>query len=115
MKNNIVFKISLVLTSMVVIFGLISPGMFKEVSNKGFNLIVSNFNWVYLLVMLALVIFAVFLAFSKYGNIRLGKDTDRPEFSNLSWFSMLFGAGMGIGLVFFGAVEPLKHMVAPIG
>ena len=115
MKNNIVFKISLVLTSMVVIFGLISPDMFKEVSNKGFNLIVSNFNWVYLLVMLALVIFAVFLAFSKYGNIRLGKDTDRPEFSNLSWFSMLFGAGMGIGLVFFGAVEPLKHMVAPIG
>lgn len=115
MKNNIVFKISLVLTSMVVIFGLISPDMFKEVSNKGFNLIVSNFNWVYLLVMLALVIFAVFLVFSKYGNIRLGKDTDRPEFSNLSWFSMLFGAGMGIGLVFFGAVEPLKHMVAPIG
>ncbi len=115
MKNNIVFKISLVLTSMVVIFGLISPDMFKEVSNKGFNLIVSNFNWVYLLVMLALVIFAVFLAFSKYGNIRLGKDTDRPEFSNLSWFSMLFGAGMGIGLVFFGAVEPLKHMVSPIG
>ncbi len=115
MKNNIVFKISLTLTSLVVIFGLISPGMFKEVSNKGFNLIVSNFNWVYLLVMLALVIFAVFLAFSKYGNIRLGKDTDRPEFSNLSWFSMLFGAGMGIGLVFFGAVEPLKHMVVPIG
>ena len=115
MKNNIVFKISLVLTSLVVIFGLISPDMFKEASNKGFNLIVSNFNWVYLLVMLALVIFAVFLAFSKYGNIRLGKDTDRPEFSNLSWFSMLFGAGMGIGLVFFGAVEPLKHMVAPIG
>ena len=65
MKNNIVFKISLTLTSLVVIFGLISPDMFKEVSNKGFNLIVSNFNWVYLLVMLALVIFAVFLAFSK--------------------------------------------------
>lgn len=114
-NNNIVFKISLVLTSMVVLFGLISPDMFRETTNKGFDLIVSNFNWVYLIVMLALVIFAGFLAFSKYGNIRLGKDTDRPEFSNLSWFSMLFGAGMGIGLVFFGAAEPLKHMVAPIG
>ncbi|WP_373599117.1 BCCT family transporter [Paraclostridium bifermentans] len=114
-NNNIVFKISLVLTSMVVLFGLISPDMFREASNKGFNLIVSNFNWVYLIVMLALVGFAAFLAFSKYGNIRLGKDTDRPEFSNLSWFSMLFGAGMGIGLVFFGAAEPLKHMVSPIG
>lgn len=114
-NNNIVFKISLVLTSMVVLFGLISPDMFREASNKGFNLIVSNFNWIYLIVMLALVIFAAFLAFSKYGNIRLGKDTDRPEFSNLSWFSMLFGAGMGIGLVFFGAAEPLKHIVSPIG
>ncbi|MEG2788232.1 MAG: BCCT family transporter [Romboutsia sp.] len=114
-KDNFVFKISLILTSLVVIFGLVSPDMFKEVSNKGFSLIVSNFNWIYLVVMLALVGFAGFLAFSKYGNIRLGKDTDRPEFSNLSWFSMLFGAGMGIGLVFFGAVEPLKHMVAPIG
>ena len=114
-NNNIVFKISLILTSMVVLFGLISPDMFKEASNNGFNLIVSNFNWIYLIVMLALVGFAAFLAFSKYGNIRLGKDTDRPEFSNLSWFSMLFGAGMGIGLVFFGAAEPLKHIVAPIG
>lgn len=113
-KNN-VFKISLILTSLVVVFGLISPSMFKNVANSGFNLIVGNFNWIYLVVMLALVIFAIFLAFSKYGNIRLGKDTDRPEFSNLSWFSMLFGAGMGIGLVFFGAVEPLKHMASPLG
>ncbi|EQK42328.1 transporter, betaine/carnitine/choline transporter family protein [[Clostridium] bifermentans ATCC 638] len=114
-KNNIVFNISLLLTSVVVILGLVSPTMFKNVSNKGFNIVVNNFNWVYLIVMLALVIFAGFLIFSKYGNIRLGKDTDRPEFSNLSWFSMLFGAGMGIGLVFFGAVEPMKHFVNPIG
>lgn len=114
-KNNIVFNISLLLTSVVVILGLASPTMFKNMSNKGFNIVVNNFNWVYLIVMLALVIFAGFLVFSKYGNIRLGKDCDRPEFSNLSWFSMLFGAGMGIGLVFFGAVEPMKHFVNPIG
>lgn len=114
-QNNIVFKISLLLTSIVVILGLVSPTMFKNISNKGFNIVVNNFNWVYLIVMLGLVIFAGFLVFSKYGNIRLGKDTDRPEFSNLSWFSMLFGAGMGIGLVFFGAVEPMKHFVNPIG
>ncbi|EPZ59113.1 BCCT transporter family protein [[Clostridium] sordellii ATCC 9714] len=94
MEKNNVFKISLMLTSLVVGFGLISPSMFKNVANNGFKLIVGNFNWIYLVVMLALVIFAIFLAFSKYGNIRLGKDTDRPEFSNLSWFSMLFGAGM---------------------
>ncbi|MDU7905037.1 MAG: BCCT family transporter, partial [Peptostreptococcaceae bacterium] len=114
-KNNIVFNISLLLTSVVVILGLVSPTMFKNISNKGFNIVVNNFNWVYLIVMLALVIFAGFLIFSKYGNIRLGKDTDRPEFSNLSWFSMLFGAGMGIGLIFWGVAEPLSHFVSPKG
>ncbi|MGL5329858.1 MAG: BCCT family transporter [Peptostreptococcaceae bacterium] len=114
-NNNIVFKISLMLTSLVVICGLISPDTFRKISNQGFNLIVNNFNWAYLTIMLALVIFAGFLAFSKYGSIRLGKDDDRPEFSNLSWFSMLFGAGMGIGLVFFGAIEPMKHFLNPIG
>lgn len=114
-KINYVFIISLILTSIVVITAIISPDIFEKVSNSMFKVIINNFSWIYTIGMLALVIFAVFLIFSKYGNIRLGKDTDRPEFSNLSWFSMLFGAGMGIGLVFFGAVEPMKHFIAPIG
>ncbi|WP_317852293.1 hypothetical protein [Paraclostridium sp. AKS81] len=59
-KNNIVFNISLLLTSVVVILGLVSPTMFKNISNKGFNIVVNNFNWVYLIVMLALVILQVF-------------------------------------------------------
>jgi len=51
--------------------------------------------------------------FSKYGRIRLGKDDDRPEFGNLAWFAMLFTAGMGIGLVYFGVAEPVAHFTTP--
>ncbi|HSQ88067.1 BCCT family transporter [Romboutsia sp.] len=114
-KNNCVFIISLILTSVVVVTGMVSPNMFEKISRSMFNIVINNFSWVYIIGMLVLVFFALFLAFSKYGNIRLGNDTDRPEFSNLSWFSMLFGAGMGIGLVFFGSVEPMKHFIKPIG
>ena len=53
------------------------------------------------------------IAFSKYGNIKLGPDDSEPEFSDASWFAMLFGAGMGIGLVFWGVAEPLSHFVNP--
>ena len=64
--------------------------------------------------MLGIFIFSLYLAFSKYGDIKLGRENDKPEFSNVVWFSMLFGAGMGIGLVFFGAWEPLCHYVHPL-
>jgi glycine betaine transporter len=114
-KINYVFIISLILTSIIIITGIISPKIFSKISTSMFNIVVNNFSWVYIIAMLGLVLFALFLAFNKYGDIRLGKDTDRPEFSNISWFSMLFGAGMGIGLIFFGSVEPMKHFIAPIG
>ncbi|WP_330362402.1 BCCT family transporter [[Clostridium] dakarense] len=114
-KKNYVFLISLILSVCVVFTGIIFPNEFKNISNSIFKVIINNFSFVYIIAMLLLVLFALFLVFSKYGNIRLGKDDDRPEFSNLSWFSMLFGAGMGIGLVFFGAIEPMKHFIAPIG
>ncbi|KAK0315083.1 hypothetical protein LTR94_038776, partial [Friedmanniomyces endolithicus] len=56
------------------------------------------------------------MAFSRYGNLKLGDEDDEPEFSIGSWFSMLFAAGMGIGLVFFGVAEPISHYIdAPPG
>ena len=57
--------------------------------------------------------FSIFLAFSKYGNIKFGKDDDQPQYTNISWFAMLFSAGMGIGLVFWGIAEPLQHYLNP--
>ena len=59
------------------------------------------------------VIFALYCGISRIGNIRLGRDDEQPEFGMLSWFAMLFSAGMGIGLVFYGVAEPLSHYVTP--
>ena len=74
----------------------------------------SNFSWLYLGVMLFFVLFCLALAFSKFGKIRLGTDDEKPEYSTISWFAMLFAAGMGIGLVFWGVAEPLSHYVNPM-
>jgi choline/glycine/proline betaine transport protein len=59
------------------------------------------------------VAFALWLGFSRFGDIKLGKDDDKPEFSMISWISFLFAAGMGIGLVFYGVAEPLSHFANP--
>lgn len=70
----------------------------------------SNLDWFYILSMCLFIGFTFWLMLSKYGSIRLGKDFDEPEFSYFSWFSMLFGAGMGIGLLFWSIAEPTYHM-----
>lgn len=75
--------------------------------------IVNAFNWYYVLITAFFVVFALFMGFSRFGDIKLGKDADKPEFSVGAWFSLLFAAGMGIGLVFYGVSEPLSHYVDP--
>ncbi|KEP72682.1 choline transporter, partial [Microbacterium sp. SUBG005] len=75
--------------------------------------IVSTFNWYYVLIAAFFVVFALAMGFSRFGNIKLGQDDDEPEFSTMSWFALLFAAGMGIGLVFYGVSEPLTHFVSP--
>ncbi|MFT2816208.1 BCCT family transporter [Leifsonia sp. A12D58] len=75
--------------------------------------IVNTFNWYYVLIATFFVVFCLWVGFSRFGDIKLGKDDDKPEFSLMSWFSLLFAAGMGIGLVFYGVSEPLSHFVHP--
>jgi len=75
--------------------------------------IIANFNWYYVLITAFFVAFALWAGFSRHGRLRLGNDDDRPEFSLFSWFSLLFAAGMGIGLVFWGVSEPLSHFANP--
>lgn len=113
-KRNYVLIFSLLLTATVVSVGIFLPEKFNYISTKLFNVLVDKFSPMYLLLMLGIFVFSLYLAFSKYGDIKLGKDSDQPEFSNIVWFSMLFGAGMGIGLVFFGAWEPMSHFVNPL-
>jgi hypothetical protein len=71
--------------------------------------IIRTFSWYYVLIAAFFVAFALVLGFSRFGEIKLGKDDDEPEFSLGAWFSLLFAAGMGIGLVFYGVSEPLSH------
>ena len=75
--------------------------------------IVDGFSWYYVAITAFFVAFCLFIGFSRFGDIRLGRDDDRPEFSTGAWFSLLFAAGMGIGLVFYGVSEPLSHFVTP--
>nr|WP_241965287.1 BCCT family transporter [Microbacterium telephonicum] len=75
--------------------------------------IIRGFNWYYVLIAAFFVVFALAMGFSRFGDIKLGKDDDEPEFSLGAWFSLLFAAGMGIGLVFYGVSEPLSHFVSP--
>ncbi|MWB97393.1 BCCT family transporter [Agromyces seonyuensis] len=75
--------------------------------------IVNAFNWYYVLITAVFVAFSLFVGFSRFGDIKLGRDDDEPEFSLGSWFSLLFAAGMGIGLVFYGVSEPLSHFTSP--
>ncbi|WP_455537589.1 BCCT family transporter [Terrisporobacter sp.] len=113
-KRNYVFIFSLILTGLIVSVGILLPEKFNYISTKLFNVLIDKFSPMYLLLMLGIFIFSLYLAFSKYGAIKLGRENDKPEFSNVVWFSMLFGAGMGIGLVFFGAWEPMSHFVNPL-
>ncbi|MBB6172898.1 choline/glycine/proline betaine transport protein [Nocardiopsis mwathae] len=85
------------------------PEQFGEAASNTRNWIGVNFGWFYVIATTFFLILAVVLMLSRYGNIRLGPDSSRPEFSTLAWFAMLFTAGMGIGLVFWGVAEPAFH------
>ncbi|KAB3530002.1 glycine betaine uptake BCCT transporter [Alkaliphilus serpentinus] len=114
-ENNNVFIISLIVVFAIVLWGLILPENFESTATALFNYLVGNFGWFYLVSMFSFVGFSIWIAFSKYGKIKLGPDDSKPEYSFISWFAMLFSAGMGIGLVFWGIAEPLNHFIAPLG
>jgi len=108
-----VLYISISLILLFLIFGFIFPEQLTGVTSQMFGFITNDLGWFYLVTVLGILIFSLYLAFSRFGKIRLGNDDDRPEYSNFSWFAMLFSAGMGIGLVFWGVAEPLFHYAQP--
>lgn len=112
-KPSSVFIISLIVTILVAAWGILSPQSMGNSASTAFNWLTLNFSWFYLAIMFAFIVFVLALAFSKYGVVRLGPDDSKPEHTTLSWFAMLFSAGMGVGLVFWGAAEPLTHFLGP--
>jgi glycine betaine transporter len=112
-KNNSVLIISLLLSFIFVLFGVLNPETLGELSSLFLLFANDYFGWFYILAASFFVFICLFFAFSKYGNIRLGKDTDRPEFSTSSWIAMLFSAGLAISLFFWGVAEPVMHYMSP--
>jgi glycine betaine transporter len=117
-KTTPVFSISVIIAIVFIIWGSIPENKLPylnmaAVTEKVHSFIIEKFGWFYLLSATGFLIFAISLIFSKYGYIKLGKDDDQPEYSYLTWFAMLFSAGMGIGLVFWGVAEPMYHYYGP--
>lgn len=96
-----------------VVVALIAPRRTEAVFATVQAAIVRDFGWYYVIVAAGFVVFAVWIGFSRFGDIVLGQDDEKPEFSTTSWLALLFAAGMGIGLVFYGVAEPLSHFAAP--
>lgn len=106
---TLVFWYAVAFCVAVVVWGSIGPGQLESVTETVTTFISDNFGWYYLIIVMLMLIFCVYLIFSRYGNIKLGKKDDKPEFSLISWFAMLFSAGMGMGLVFWTTAEPISH------
>lgn len=98
-----------VLTLLVVAWGLAKPASFSAFAASALDYVVSDWGWLFILAGSVFVGFVLFIAFSRFGHIRLGRDDEQPEFSGVSWVAMMFAAGMGIGLMFYGVTEPLTY------
>jgi glycine betaine transporter len=108
-----VFYVSGAISVLFILWGVLFTDNLASVAESVLDWIIRNFGWLFVLSTIAFLIFAVFVGISRFGNIRLGRDDDRPEFRTASWIAMMFSAGMGIGLMFFGVAEPLSHLAAP--
>lgn len=111
--NPPVFFISAALILGFALYGALFTDQAGVVFEAVQGAIVRDFGWFYILAVAGFLIFTLYLMFSRYGAVKLGPDDSEPEYSYLSWFAMLFSAGMGIGLIFFGVAEPIQHYAAP--
>ncbi|HWG95195.1 MAG TPA: BCCT family transporter [Mycobacteriales bacterium] len=112
-KTSPVFWASLALVLPFVLWGAVASDSLAASADGAREFFVDQFGWFYLVTASVLLLAVIALAASRFGKVRLGGDDEQPEFSTLAWFSMLFSAGMGIGLVFWGVAEPLSHFGSP--
>lgn len=96
-----------------VLWGVLAPEQVFDSSSAALDWVMRNLGWIFTALATCLMFLLLILAFSKYGKIPLGVDGEKPEFSTLSWAAMLFGAGIGIGIIFFGPFEPLSYYLSP--
>ncbi|WP_167003130.1 BCCT family transporter [Mumia sp. ZJ430] len=111
--DRVVFGVTSVIAIAFVVWGAVGTDSLSTVANESQNWVIRNTGWFYVLVASYFVVYVIWLAASRYGRIPLGADDSQPEFKTVSWIAMMFSAGMGIGLMFFGVAEPLSHYVSP--
>ena len=112
--HRIVFTVSALLTLALIGFTLAFPGISEKVLGHALAWVSDRFGWYYMLIVAAYGIFSLYVGMSKYGDIKLGQDHEKPDFPYLAWAAMLFSAGIGIDLLFFGVSEPLTHYLTPV-
>ncbi|MFB7026397.1 MULTISPECIES: BCCT family transporter [unclassified Streptomyces] len=111
--DRIVFGVAAVLTLAFVVWGATATESLQDVSSSLLDGLIRDGGWAFMLAASGFVVFALWLAISRYGRITLGREEEGPEFRTVSWIAMMFSAGMGIGLMFYGVSEPLAHYGTP--
>lgn len=111
--DKIVFGVAAALALAFVAWGFMDTASLGSVSSSALDWTMTSMGWLFVLTASAFVVFVIWLAVGKFGDIPLGNDDEQPEFRTVSWIAMMFSAGMGIGLMFYGVSEPLSHFVTP--
>ncbi len=109
MRNNLVLSLALVITSAIAIWGVWDTNGLLVFVSRVVDVLFESRGWFIMLTVSTLTIVCLWLIFSSYGRIKLGQDDEEPEFSTISWLTMLFAAGMGVGLLYWGSAEPISH------
>lgn len=108
--------VSLVTTILVlgfIIFTILKPDISSKLFSGINDTLNKHFNWLFVVTINGAFMFLIFMGFSKFGNIKLGGYTAEPEYGNLAWYAMMFSAGIGIGIFFYGVAEPIYHLNIP--
>lgn len=111
--DRLVFGVNAVLIIAFVIWGVTNPETVSSVSSAALSWGLENFGWLFNVILVVCIIVMLGVAMSRYGNIKLGKDNEEPEYSRFSWVAMMFAAGIGVGIFFFGPSEPLEFYHSP--
>ncbi|MCA4134532.1 BCCT family transporter [Arthrobacter sp. M4] len=111
--DKVTFGITGAIALAFVVWGFMGRDSLSETSKGVLNWVMEYTGWLFMVLASLFVVFVLWLAMGKFGNIPLGKDGEKPEYRTVSWVAMMFAAGMGIGLMFYGVAEPLYHYISP--
>ncbi|CAL9611177.1 Glycine betaine transporter BetP [Streptomyces sp. enrichment culture] len=111
--DRVLVGVGMAAVAAVVLWAWLGEESFEDASSTSLAWVLGNFGWLFVVAADVFLVLCLVIAFSRFGLIRLGEDDSEPEFGNLAWIAMMFSAGMGIGLMFYGVGEPLTHYLAP--